>query len=48
VPGLFAVGDLRTRMHQMAPAIADGLTAAAMATQALIAEGTPPRRADGP
>lgn len=45
VPGLYAVGDVRTRMHQMALAIADGLTAGAMATSALIAAGAPPRRA---
>jgi thioredoxin reductase len=44
VPGLYAVGDVRTRMHQMALAIADGLTAGAMATAALIAAGVPPRR----
>jgi thioredoxin reductase len=48
VPGLWAVGDVRTRMHQMALAIADGLTAGAMVTQALIAEGVPPRRTEQP
>jgi len=46
VDGLFAVGDVRTRMHQMALAIADGLTAGAMVVQRLIADGTPPRRMD--
>lgn len=45
VPGLLAVGDVRTRMHQMALAIADGATAGAMAVATLLAEGVPPRRA---
>ncbi|MEZ5183030.1 MAG: NAD(P)/FAD-dependent oxidoreductase [Acidimicrobiales bacterium] len=45
VPGLLAVGDVRTRMHQMAVAIADGATAGAMAASALLAAGVPPRRA---
>lgn len=48
VAGLWAVGDVRTRMHQMALAIADGLTAGAAITQALVAQGIPPRRVEQP
>ena len=38
VPGLWAVGDVRTRMHQMSMAIADGTMAGAAATAFLLSE----------
>lgn len=38
VPGLWAVGDVRTRMHQMSMAIADGTMAGAAATSLLLSE----------
>lgn len=38
VPGLWAVGDVRTRMHQMSMAIADGTMAGAAATARLLSE----------
>ncbi len=38
VPGLWAVGDVRTRMHQMSMAIADGTLAGAGATALLLSE----------
>ena len=41
VPGLFAVGDVRTRMHQMSMAIADGTMAGAAATALLLSELLP-------
>lgn len=38
VPGLWAVGDVRTRMHQMSMAVADGTMAGAAATALLLSE----------
>ncbi len=42
VAGLWAIGDVRTRMHQMSVAIADGTLAGAGATAVLVGERVPP------